>query len=97
MKYNIQNLIRQGGGTTYNSVNQEIINEFELIMPKENSDRKKLSYILSTLDKKIDLSNKINVQLEAMAKTLYDYWFVQFDFPDADWVPLLYTYYVFGK
>ena len=37
--------------------------------------------ILSTLDAKIDLNNKINAELEAMAKTLYDYWFVQFDFP----------------
>lgn len=34
------------------------------------------------IDKKIVLNNRINAELEAMAKTLYDYWFVQFDFPD---------------
>ena len=39
------------------------------------------------LSKKIELNNQINVELEAMAKTLYDYWFVQFDFPDADGKP----------
>lgn len=34
------------------------------------------------LSEKIELNNRINAELEAMAKTLYDYWFVQFDFPD---------------
>lgn len=39
------------------------------------------------LSKKIELNNQINVELEAMAKTLYDYWFVQFDFPDTNSKP----------
>jgi len=39
------------------------------------------------LSKKIELNNQINAELEAMAKTLYDYWFVQFDFPDVDGKP----------
>ncbi len=37
--------------------------------------------LLSTLDAKIALNNRINAELEGMAKLLYDYWFVQFDFP----------------
>ncbi|WP_339892233.1 restriction endonuclease subunit S [uncultured Alteromonas sp.] len=41
------------------------------------------------IDKKIELNNRINAELEAMAKTLYDYWFVQFDFPDANGKPYL--------
>jgi hypothetical protein len=36
---------------------------------------------LSALDAKIELNNRINAELEGMAKLLYDYWFVQFDFP----------------
>lgn len=40
-----------------------------------------LANCLSVLDAKIDLNNQISFQLEAMAKTIYDYWFVQFDFP----------------
>ena len=47
----------------------------------------KLSSILSILDQKIALNNQINEELEAMAKTLYDYWFVQFDFPDENGKP----------
>jgi type I restriction enzyme S subunit len=49
--------------------------------------QQKIASILSTLDAKIELNNKINTELEAMAKTLYDYWFVQFDFPDENGKP----------
>jgi type I restriction enzyme S subunit len=42
----------------------------------------KIAELLSKLDSKIELNNRINAELEAMAKTIYDYWFVQFDFPD---------------
>lgn len=50
-------------------------------------EQKKIAAILSALDAKIDCNNRINAELEAMAKTLYDYWFVQFDFPDANGKP----------
>lgn len=43
--------------------------------------------MLETLDQKIELNNHINAELEAVAKTLYDYWFVQFDFPDTKGKP----------
>ncbi|MDX1352032.1 MAG: restriction endonuclease subunit S [Thiomicrorhabdus sp.] len=46
-----------------------------------------IATVLRSLDKKIELNNRINAELEAMAKTLYDYWFVQFDFPDANGKP----------
>jgi type I restriction enzyme S subunit len=45
-------------------------------------EQRKIVRILDLLDTKIELNNHINTELEAMAKTLYDYWFVQFDFPD---------------
>lgn len=51
------------------------------------STQKKIAKVLSDLDAKIELNNKINAELETMAKTLYDYWFVQFDFPDANGKP----------
>ena len=81
LKYNVENLIKQGGATTFDSVNKDLINDFELIIPSEDTDRRKVSAVLSTLDDKIELNNKINADLEQMVKTLYDYWFVQFDFP----------------
>jgi type I restriction enzyme S subunit len=45
--------------------------------------QKKIAKVLSDLDAKIELNNRIKVELEGMAKLIYDYWFVQFDFPSA--------------
>lgn len=50
-------------------------------------EQQKIAKVLSDLDAKIELNNKINEELEAMAKTLYEYWFVQFDFPDKNEKP----------
>ncbi|WP_209126174.1 restriction endonuclease subunit S [Dickeya fangzhongdai] len=50
-------------------------------------EQEKVANLLGNIDKKIAINNKINAELEAMAKTLYDYWFVQFDFPDANGKP----------
>ena len=51
------------------------------------SEQKKIASVLSALDDKIALNKKMNQKLEAMAKRLYDYWFVQFDFPDKNGRP----------
>ncbi|EJG1814783.1 restriction endonuclease subunit S [Vibrio parahaemolyticus] len=51
----------------------------------ENS--KAIADVLKAITSKIRVNNLINSELEAMAKTLYDYWFVQFDFPDANGKP----------
>lgn len=56
------------------------------ILPFEK-DKISIVEILSALDKKIALNKQINARLEQMAKNLYDYWFVQFDFPDANGKP----------
>lgn len=50
-------------------------------------EQKKIASVLSALDDKIALNKKMNQKLEAMAKRLYDYWFVQFDFPDENGRP----------
>lgn len=46
------------------------------------TEQTEVANVLTAIDQKIELNNRINTELEAMAKTLYDYWFVQFDFPD---------------
>ena len=51
------------------------------------SEQKNIINILTPIDDKIILNNHINAELEAMAKTFYDYWFVQFDFPDENGKP----------
>ena len=49
--------------------------------------QKKVANLLSSIDEKIRINNKINDYLEEMAKTIYDYWFVQFDFPNENGKP----------
>ena len=51
------------------------------------NNKTEIGKLLSSLDDKIALNNRINAKLEQMAKRLYDYWFVQFDFPNADGKP----------
>lgn len=52
-------------------------------IPEQKSDIS----ILASIDEKIALNRKINVELEALAKEIYDYWFVQFDFPNEEGKP----------
>ena len=47
----------------------------------------RITKVLSDIDYKIELNNKIITELEAMAKLIYDYWFMQFDFPDENGKP----------
>ena len=59
----------------------------EIDHPTNIEDQEVLVAVLKSIDSKIELNNRINADLEAMAKTIYDYWFVQFDFPDKNGKP----------
>jgi type I restriction enzyme S subunit len=75
---------RTGGQTGVDLVS---LKKYPIRVPSDIEDQKKLVSSLVAIDKKIKLNNSIIIELEAMAKTLYDYWFVQFDFPDANGKP----------
>lgn len=68
------------------SFNEQIFSYLDLILP-DYEEQKKSGDFLYRINQKIKLNNKINIELEAMAKTLYEYWFVQFDFPDKNGKP----------
>ena len=67
-------------GSTIKNLSLTSLKDFEVPVP-EIFEYRKIASVLSALDDKIALNNRINAELEQMAKTLYDYWFVQFDFP----------------
>lgn len=69
------------------NLNSNDIKNYKIYIPESVSAQKSIVRILMSLDNKISLNNQINQELEAMAKTLYDYWFVQFDFPDQNGKP----------
>ncbi|AOV88559.1 restriction endonuclease subunit S [Vibrio parahaemolyticus] len=73
-------------GATVDRIALSEMKDFPIRVPNL-SEQKAACLLLSTIDKKIELNNHINSELESMAKTLYDYWFVQFDFPDANGKP----------
>lgn len=75
------------GSTALPLLNKSEFDLLECLVHSELSEQEKIAQILSNLDNKIELNNKINQQLEEMAKTLYDYWFVQFDFPNEKGEP----------
>ncbi|MFS9320094.1 restriction endonuclease subunit S [Streptococcus infantis] len=67
-------------------VNENALKISDFLIP-DLEEQRKIANILSAIDDKIQINNQINQELEAMAKTLYDYWFVQFDFPDQNGKP----------
>ena len=81
-----QQISRSASGTKVKHTSPEKIYEVQVYIPTIQTQRN-IAKILTTLDSKIQTNNQINQELEAIAKTLYDYWFVQFDFPDQNGKP----------
>lgn len=77
---------RYTSGSSQPQLTVSIVNDLILLNP-EKKEQQKIADVLSALDDKIELNNKINAELEATAKELYNYWFVQFDFPDENGRP----------
>jgi type I restriction enzyme S subunit len=67
-------------GSKVKHTSPDRIGDVEVRLPPKDIQGK-IAKVLSTLDAKITLNRRLNAELEAMAKLLYDYWFVQFDFP----------------
>ena len=73
-------------GSTIKHLPIESLLEISIRIPCLDT-QKLISTFLYTIDRKIVLNNAINAELEKLAKTLYNYWFVQFDFPNAKGKP----------
>ena len=91
LKYNLENLyeylVNFSSGSARDNLSQEGIAELTLYFPDGKAFQEKLIKVLEKIDQKIILNTRMNAELEAMAKQLYDYWFVQFDFPDENGKP----------
>jgi len=86
LKYKKNEIVSKAGGSIQKNL---YVSALETITLNHNDllTQKKIASVLSSLDSKIELNNRINAELEAMAKTLYNYWFVQFDFPNPEGKP----------
>src|SRR5690554_3946677 len=72
--------------TTRANLNMAILSAIKIDLPDLNT-QKAIANILSSLDDKIELNNKINKNLEELAQTLYKHWFVDFEFPNEEGLP----------
>ena len=79
-------LLAPSAGSIVSHVNLKDIKAFTLTLPTIEQ-QKIIAQVLCALDDKIELNRRLNDNLEAMAQALYDYWFVQFDFPDENGKP----------
>jgi type I restriction enzyme, S subunit len=75
-----------GDSTIPNFPPLDYVKKVELEIPVKEV-QKKIGIVLSKIDAKISLNNRVNTELEQMAKTIYNYWFVQFDFPNEEGKP----------
>ena len=76
-----------GGGSTVPTLNRNDVHQQKVYIPQDLRYQNEVSNFFMSIDKKIELNNKINDNLEQQAKLLYDYWFTQFDFPDENGKP----------
>jgi type I restriction enzyme S subunit len=83
IRNSIQNSVN---GSIQDNINIKYLSSLDFKVP-DKIYQDKIVHILSLFDRKIELNNRIVEELEKMAKAIYDYWFVQFDFPNADGKP----------
>lgn len=84
--FSIMNLAQYQGQSAQPGLSVQTLSKVAISIP-DKSDQKRIFDILNSFDKMIKTNNSICSDLEAMAKLLYDYWFVQFDFPDENGKP----------
>ena len=75
------------GSSVVPSLDRKVVHSLIVPFQEDKTCQKQIASVLSNIDRKIELNRAINQNLEAMAKQLYDYWFVQFDFPDEEGKP----------
>lgn len=80
------NMKRLDTGSCQSQITINQLEEYKVKLP-DKKIQTEISRFLSTIENKIELNNRINAELEATAKTLYNFWFVQFDFPNSKGKP----------
>lgn len=81
------NLNNKKSGSGVPTMNRNHLHPISIKAIKNKIKQIEIGNLLYNLDKKIEINNKVNIELEAIAKLIYDYWFMQFDFPDENGKP----------
>lgn len=86
IKANIERIKGYGTGTTFAEVSATVVKNLKFNLP-DLPTQTAIAEILSSLDDKIELNNKINQELESLAQTLFKQWFIDFEFPNENGEP----------
>lgn len=86
LELSLQHLKRIAQGSQTKFLTMQILDSFQIV-DISYDEQKRLIGSLREIDSKVSVNKKTCTELEAMAKNLYDYWFVQFDFPDENGKP----------
>ena len=79
--------IRNNKGSTVPLITLSELKDAPISYPEDITEQKKIAMAIEAISRKINNNRNICFNLESMAKTLYDYWFTQFDFPNAEGKP----------
>ena len=79
LKFNKDNIENMGSGTTFKEVSSNTMKSIKVRVPVDIEEQRKIAAILSALDDKIELNNKINENLEQQAQAIFKSWFVDFE------------------
>ncbi len=86
IKSNIEKIKLLGTGTTFAEISGAVVKNLKFKIP-ELPTQTAIAEILSSIDDKIELNNKINHELETLAQTLFKQWFIDFEFPNENGEP----------
>lgn len=86
IKYNVPKMIHLASGSTFKEISTSSVRNLIVNIPPIH-EQKAIAEILSSLDDKIEINNKINKNLEEIAQVLYKQWFVDFEFPNEEGEP----------
>ena len=86
LKSNVERIKGLGTGTTFAEISGSVVKNLKFSLP-DLQTQTAIAEILSSLDDKIELNNKINQELETLAQTLFKQWFIDFEFPNENGKP----------
>lgn len=74
-------------GSTIERLYNDNLRDIDIIFPTDIKEQERITNVLKNIDNKIENNNKINLELEKITKTLFDYWFLQYEFPNEEGKP----------
>lgn len=87
VKRSIPQILKSVHGAVFDTITRDSFENVEITIPESLSEQKSIADMLGVLDDKIELLRRENKTLEAIAQTLFNRWFVDFEFPDAEGKP----------